>query len=439
MTTKLTVIDKVFIGLLLVIFGGIVLHAPLSVGFGSLFPSAELIIKSWKEILMVVAALLLIVILTRHRQWRLLRHPIILLIIGYMGLHLALVPFVWSGTEPVLAGLLIDLRYVAYFTLVYLAVRLYPGLRRPFIKVFISGALLVAVFSILQVTVLPKETLEIIGYNESTIQPYLFLDQNPEYVRINGTMRGPNSLGAYAVIVLALLAAFWLAGKKVLDKGPALLAAVIGAGSLVGLWFSYSRSALIAAAVAISLVVALAIGRKIPRWLWAGFVVVILVAGLGLYAARDSSFVANVILHDNPGTGAVVTSNEGHADSLEDGVQRMVQQPWGGGIGSTGSAALFGDSPLIIENQYLFIAHEVGWLGLALFLVIFWKILAELWQRRKDWLALGVLASGIGIALMAALLPIWADDTVAIIWWGLAALALGGTYGTLDKKTKRTA
>jgi hypothetical protein len=439
MTSKRTLIDKLFIGLLLVIFGGIVLHAPLSVGFGSLFPSLELVIKSWKEILMIAAALLGVVIMARRKQWRLLRHPIILLIGGYVGLHLALTPLAQGGTEPVLAGLLIDLRYVAYFTLVYLAVQLYPGLRRPFIGVFVGGAFIVAVFSILQVTVLPKETLEVIGYNESTIQPYLLLDQNPEYIRINGTMRGPNSLGAYAVIVLALLAAFWLAGKRMLDRGPALMAAVIGAGSLVALWFSYSRSALVAFFAAVGIVSVIAFGKKIPRWLWVAAGIVVIVAGVGLYAVRDSSFVANVILHDNPGTGAEVTSNQGHADSLEDGVTRMIQQPLGGGVGSTGSASLFGDSPLIIENQYLFIAHEVGWLGLGLFLVIFWKILAGLWRRRRDWLALGVLASGIGIALIAVLLPIWADDTVAIIWWGLAALALGGTYGTLDKKTKRTA
>jgi hypothetical protein len=438
MTSKLAFIDKLFIGLLLVIFGGIVLHAPLSVGFGSLFPSAELVIKSWKEILMIAAALLAVVIMTRRKQWRLLKHPIILLIGGYAALHVALIPLAQSGTEPVLAGLLIDLRYVAYFTLVYLATQLYPGLRRPFMGVFVGGALVVAVFSILQVTVLPKETLEVIGYNESTIQPYLLLDQNPEYIRINGTMRGPNSLGAYAVIVLALLAAFWLAGKKVLDKGLAFMAAIIGAGSLVALWFSYSRSALVAFFAAVGIVSVVAFGKKIPRWAWVVAGIIVIVAGVGLYAARDSSFVANVILHDNPGTGAEVTSNQGHADSLEDGVTRMIQQPLGGGIGSTGSASLFGDSPLIIENQYLFIAHEVGWLGLGLFLVIFWKILVGLWQRRKDWLALGVLASGIGIALIAVLLPIWADDTVAIIWWGLAALALGGTYGTLDKKTKRT-
>ena len=105
----------------------------------------------------------------------------------------------------------------------------------------------------------------------------------------------------------------------------------------------------------------------------------------------------------------------------------MVHQPFGAGIGSTGSASLYGAQPLIVENQYLFIAHEVGWIGLALFLIIFVKILQQLWKRRADWLALGVFASGIGLALIGLLLPVWVDDTVAIIWWGLAAVAIAGS------------
>lgn len=439
MLSKLTLLDKVFVGLLLVIFGGIVLHAPLSVGFGTLFPGYDLVIKSWKEILIGVATVFGAIVLTKRKQWGVFKQPLLLLILGYVGLHLALLAFMNQGPEVALAGLLIDLRFVVYFVLVYVAIRLYPNLRKPFLQIFAVGALTVAMFSILQVTVLPKDVLTKIGYGETTIQPYLYVDQNPDYVRINGTMRGPNSLGAYAVIVLALLTAFLIAGRKLLDKKQSLVVAIIGAGGLVALWFSYSRSALLAFAAAIGLVVIITVGKKIPKWLWASVAIVLIVGGVGLYFARDSSFVNNVILHDDPTTGAKVTSNQGHADSVEYGIDRMINQPLGGGIGSTGSASLLGDSPLIIENQYLFIAHETGWLGLILFLIIFVKILVELWRRRKDWLALGAFTSGIGLALIALLLPTWADDTVAIIWWGLAALALGGSYGTLDKKTKRTA
>jgi hypothetical protein len=48
----------------------------------------------------------------------------------------------------------------------------------------------------------------------------------------------------------------------------------------------------------------------------------------------------------------------------------------------------------------------------------------RLWQRRTDWLALGLFSSGIGLALIGLLLPVWVDDTVSIVWWGLAAVAI---------------
>jgi Ca2+/Na+ antiporter len=104
--------EKLYVILLLVIFGGIVLHAPLTVGFGVLFPHFELLIKSWKEILMGVASVLLLVILWRRRQWKLLRDPLILLILAFAVLHLLLLPLFWQGTQATLAGILIDLRYL---------------------------------------------------------------------------------------------------------------------------------------------------------------------------------------------------------------------------------------------------------------------------------------------------------------------------------------
>lgn len=422
---KLPFLDKLFISLLLVIFTGIIVHAPFSVAFGTLFPSFDLVIKSWKEILMGIAGMLAVVILWRRKQWTLLKDPLIIIVAGYAALHVALIPLFWQGVNATLAGILIDLRYILYFALVYLAVRMYPDIRKLFIGSFVAGALLVAVFSLLQVFVLPKDFLTVLGYGKDTIVPYLTVDENPDYIRITSTFRGPNPLGAYAGIVLAIAAAFWLKGRGVvLRKKPLLLAALIVIGSAVALWASYSRSALVGAVVAVGLVVLLTVARKFPRWLWiAGFVAVFALFG-GVYAARDTSFVSNVILHENEETGGDVSSNQGHAESLEHGIDRMVHQPLGGGVGSTGSASLMGDSMLIIENQYLFIAHEVGWLGLALFMALFIKIMKRLWDRRQDWLALGVLTSGVGTALIGVLLPVWVDDTVSIIWWGLAAVAI---------------
>jgi len=427
---KFTLLDKLYVGILLAVFGGIVLHAPLSVGLSTVFPQAELLIKSWKEILLLLAGVLILTILYRKKQWGLLRSPILLLIAAYAALHLLLIPLSSQGNTSIIAGLMIDLRYVLFFGLVYLAICLYPTLRKPFLVAFFVGAFIVAAFTLLQVFVLPPDILRYIGYNESTIVPYLTVDDNPAFIRINSTLRGPNPLGAYAVIVLAILFAGWLKGVGAERRRPLLPVSVVVIGSFVALWVSYSRSALIAAFVAIGLVMLLVAGRRIPTRAWIVIATLVVATAGGLFAARDSNFVSNVLLHDNATTGPLETSNDGHAASLAEGVDRMVHQPLGGGVGSTGSASLYGDTPLIIENQYLFIAHEAGWLGLGLFLVLTFKVLQQLWRRRFDWLAVGVFAGGIGLALIGILLPVWVDDTVAIIWWGLAAVALG----TIDMK-----
>lgn len=434
-------LDMTFITILLVILAGIVVHAPLSVWIHSTFPALELVGKSWKEVLMGVAAVLALVIMWRRKQFMLLRDPILWLMGGYATLHVLLVPLFYDNATATLAGLLIDLRYLLYFVLVYLAIRLYPGFKRTFLGIFLVGALVVGSFALLQVFVLPPDFLTVIGYSDLTIASYLTVDENPEYIRISSTLRGPNPLGAYAVIVLTLAAAWWLRAKHAALRRPFAITMFVVLGSGVALWASYSRSALIAAGVAIGLALLLTVGRKLKKWMWVGVLVIALAVAGGLYAARDTSFVANVILHENEGTGANVSSNEGHLNSLSEGTERMVRQPLGAGIGSTGSASLYGSDPIIIENQYLFTAHETGWLGLALFLIIFLKILKRLWRQRSDWLALGVFASGIGLALIGLLLPVWVDDTVSIIWWGLAALVLGGEYGrtTLNKTPKRTA
>jgi hypothetical protein len=416
---------KVYITILLVIFGGIVLHAPLTVALGTLWPSYDLLIKSWKEILMLIAGLLALYLMYQSRQMkRIFRDPVIIIIASYAILHLLLLFFMNQGLAETLAGLAIDLRFVLFFGLVYIAMCLYPGYRKMFIRVGIGGALVVLVFAILQVFILPHDILKYLGYNTDTISPYLTIDKNQAFIRINSTLRGPNPLGAYAGIILALMAALIAKRKVPKDRLPLAVAYILLVGGLVALWASYSRSAQIGTAIAIAIVLAVTVWRKLSTKMWAVVGVLIVLAAGGLFMARNTSFISNVILHENPGGGSSVNSNEGHISSLNDSFSQLLHQPLGAGIGSTGSASLLGKNAEIIENQYLFVAHEAGWLGLLLFISIFMVILARLWGLRKDWLALGVFASGIGLAIVGIFLPVWTDDTVSIIWWGLAAIAL---------------
>lgn len=422
---KLDFLDKVFAGILLVIFGGIVLHAPFSVGFSTLWPHYSLIIKSWKEILMGVALVLAVVAVAKRKAWAQFNTPLFWCIGGFAILNLLLVPLFYKGFNQTVSGLFIDLRYLLFFVLVFVALRLYPQLYRLFLKVFIAGAAVVIGFAILQVSVLPHDVLKYIGYGKTTIEPYLTVDQNSNYVRINSTLRGPNPLGAYVVIVLTMLLALWLKGPKKLTKAQLWWVGILGVGSILTLWASYSRSAGLALVVSVAVLLLAIFGRRLNKTTWVALGIIGIAILGSLAAFKDTAFVSQVILHEDPTRANITNSNDGHVESLVDSSTRMLHQPLGGGIGSTGSASLLGSSPIIIENQYLFIAHEAGWLGLILFVVLYYLVLKQLWRKRSHWFELGVFASGLGLALIGLLLPVWADETVAIIWWGLAAVALG--------------
>lgn len=441
MTNKWSLLDWAFVGLLLVIFGVVVLHAPLSVGLSTLWPDSSLIIKSWKEILLGASLLLCVVILTMRGKWGVIRSPILYLVAAFAGLNLLLLPVFYHGFEQTIAGLFINLRFLLFFALVFVAIKLYPQLHRWFVLVFFGGALVVLVFAILQVTVLPHDILKYLGYGDSTIVPYLTVDENMNYIRINSTLRGPNPLGIYAVITVTLVLAAWLRKPRKFTSREQVLMGILAGGSVVALWASYSRSALVAGLIAIGVVVLTIYGRywkKLGAGLWVaiGTVALGLIMVGGYAVTQQSTLVSQVILHEDPNEGNDTNSNDGHIESLVDGMDRLVRQPIGAGVGSTGSASLLGDSPLIIENQYLFVAHETGWLGLGLFLAITYLVLAEAWRRRTWWLGLGVFASGVGIAVAGLVLPVWVDDTVSIIWWGLAAIACAVGSGVATKRVK---
>ena len=440
-------LERLYIVLLLIVFGGIVLHAPISVGLSTVWPDLAFVIKAWKEILLGFAFLAGVVIITIKGEWGVFRRPLFYAIGAFAVLNILLIPLYFTGLQATLAGLIINLRFLLFFTLVYIALKLFPQYQKIFARVFIAGALVVTGFAMLQVTVLPADFLSRLGYGESTIMPYLTVDQNEAYVRINSTLRGPNPLGAYAVVVMSLLLAYiirpLLKNKrdiinrfKNLQKHEAAILLVLGVGSVVALWFSYARSAAVAALIAVAIILLVLYGRRINKLMWISLATTALIFGAGVYALKDTQFVSQVILHEDPLEGNDINSNDGHAASVAEGVDRMLRQPLGAGIGSTGSASLLGDDPIIIENQYLFIAHEVGWLGLGLFLYINYLVLAGLWKKRADWFSLGVFASGVGLAVAGLFLPVWADDTVSLIWWGLAAMALAVPVGLKVKRTK---
>lgn len=427
-------VEKLFAWGLLLIFAGVIIHTPLSVWLGTIAPQYDLLFKSWKEVLMFLLIPTAVWLVTKRKLWREFANDwIFRLIVGYALLHFIWIVLWWPGPVQALAGIGIDLRYILFFGLVYTLIRVAPQYKNIFVKTAVGGAVVVAGFATLQL-MLPADALSLIGYSDQTIKPYQTVDENPNYIRVNSTLRGPNPVGAYTAALLIFIAAFVAKCQAQLRAVvPRVLVALFGLCGVVGLWLSHSRSSWLAAIAGIGVVALLLGSRHFSKKAWLVSGVVVLLATAGLFIARDTPFVQNVILHDNPTTGGVVTSNDDHLTSLRLGMKRLLEQPLGVGVGSTGSASLHGNSGIIIENQYLFIAHETGLSGLLLYLGIFGLILQRLFKKRRDWLALGAFASGIALAAIGILLPVWADDTVSIVWWAIAALAIGGMHGKTRK------
>ena len=179
----------------------IVLHAPVIVGLGSLLPDFATPIKAWKELALGVLAILAVIMATRRGLWRQLsKSRLLQLCLGFIVLHLVLALALGGEVSSVVVGLIIDLRFIGMFMLMYLLVVLQPKATTRMLGVVAAGAGVVLGFGLLQITVLPDDLLSGIGYSRQTITPYTTIDSNPDYVRINSTLRGPNPLGALAVV-----------------------------------------------------------------------------------------------------------------------------------------------------------------------------------------------------------------------------------------------
>lgn len=426
-------LENIYGGILLLVLALIVVHAPLSVFFGAQFGEYALVIKAWKEMLLFATLPIAALLATRAQLWpRITQDKLFWLIVAYVAVH-ALSLLMWQGIEAAAAGLAIDLRYVAYFALVYVLVLVRPAWAPLFKKVAVAGAVLVIGFGALQL-LLPHDFLRVLGYGPDTIQPYTTIDRNYDFVRYQSTLRGPNPYGAYAAGV-ALIALAWLVskGRTWRSHWPV---ALLFAGAVAAVYFSYARSAALGLLIGGVVLAAVYARRRARTWqlLAVGVVSLVLIAAGVL--ARDSDFVSNVVLHEDPEEGNMVNSNDGHWKSLVGGTERMLEQPLGAGVGSTGSASLLTDKPQIIENQYLLIAHEVGWLGLALFAAIYTVVMSRLWRQRADAWSLGLFASGVGLAVVGLLLPVWVDDTVSIVWWGLVGVVLAASATSADSSSR---
>jgi hypothetical protein len=402
-------------------------HAVLSVWLTSNFGYGE-VWQGWKEALLLGSGVLVLIQIIRHpdlRRW-LTRSLINRLIIAYGLLHLLLAMIFRPPLVATLVGLAMNLRFFGMFLLAQLLVKQNKPIRQTALKLVGAGVLLVVAFGFLQATVLPDDTLRHVGYSRETIQPFRTIDENPDLVRINSTLRGPSPLGLYLVFVIALFAAAnsrsWELGVGSWAKKRWLVANV-GVAALITLYATYSRSAWLASVLAVGTVV----GLRVPvRWrkrvglVAAGTVVA---ASLLVGVFWQTNYLQQALLHRDPAQGIEINSDDERFGASQAALQDVAQHPLGSGPGTAGPASFYGDQDTkIAENYYLQIGQEVGWIGLGLFVAICWQVALLLWRKRNEPVPRALLASFIGLAVANLFVHGWAQDEIALIWWGLAGL-----------------
>src|SRR5690606_19886943 len=118
--------------------------------------------------------------------------------------------------------------------------------------------------------------------------------------------------------------------------------------------------------------------------------------------------------------------NSGHVDSAKQAIADIQHHPiLGCGPGCAGPASFHDQGGVrLSENYYLQVGQEVGVLGIVLFAAVTVVVARLLYGAREYPEAMILLATLVGLSLANLLLHVWADDTLAYVWWGAAGAVL---------------
>jgi hypothetical protein len=429
MNTSESKVVKVFSWAILIILALLPFHALLTVWLSGLV-GHYILLRLWKEILLVALCSGAAFILARDRKLRLLFYSSVL--IKLAGLYF-LINVLWGAVAYSLHkvtlkalgyGLVINLRFLIFFAAVYIFAAKSPLLKMMWAKIILIPAAAVMVFGLLQRLVLPYDFLKHFGYSVNTIYPYETINHNIHYPRVMSSLRGANPLGAYLILILTIITSFFIRAKK-----QRWLWASFGVIGTLVLVFTYSRSAWIG--MLISLLALVWVGLKseqLKKVLLAASFVILMIVLVAVWSLRHDAAFENIIFHTQTNSAIKTTSDQGHAAGFKNGVHDVLHEPLGEGPGTAGPASVYNNKARIAENYYLQIGQELGWAGLLVFLAINALIVLELWKRRDQQLAQILLASLIGITFVNLLSHAWTDDTLCYLWWGLAGICMAPSF-----------
>ena len=393
------------------------------------------VVSAWKEVLLAAA---LAAIIWRRRGLPFKAHAADWLALVYAGFVVlyALIPQDWLGGDASARGVLYGVRHdltpvACYFLGRGLA--LTPRDRRITRVLILVAAAVVAAWGLVDIYAVSLQTWRDSGvpgwFREQLGLVYRGLSGLPEnwvynagderpLRRLVSTLLSPLAT-AYLLLVGILVAATWRRGGRWLPVVTALLA--------IGLLFTYSRTTMVALALGL-----LTLGYALRSW-WP-------VAAAGVFVAAAFFFVraypdiapetrytaAELRIQraggaEEPTSGGALdpgeSSFESHLDALEEGVETVVEHPYGYGVGNAGvTAKRTGGEIKAGESTYTELGVELGLLGMLAFIA--WNIaLVRILLRREPWLA---------AALVAVLALAVQTDVIGVHWLAFVLWTLAG-------------
>lgn len=376
----------------------------------------------------ILVAIIVFMVWSRHKPTPVFK-PYFLLPIFYLLIHL----LVWAFnrhifTQSAILGTVYNTRLLGYLLIGLGAGLMWPKKFEPskVIRVVITVSTIVCLLGVIQYF-LPKDILSQVGYSPARgVKPAFFIDDKPDLPRIMSTLRDPNSLGAYLVLPITLLA-YELFNAK--NRKRMMWLGLFGLHGLA-LLLTFSRSAWVGATLSLGILGFFQFRRQIKPWLWRywpALVGSILLIGSLTFTVRNQYAVQNILVHADKSTAtkSKLDSNGYHLEFAKRGLVGIWHKPLGHGPGTAGLVSIKNpDGGLLTENYYLQIGYEIGILGLLLFIIINVLVYKQL-KAHSSQLTAVLLASFWAYVLINMLLHIWSNEAVAIQWWLLAGLAIG--------------
>lgn len=432
-------LEKSAIYIFLILLAYMPFHVFLSTWIGVTFGILD-VLKALKDVVLLVGVFLSVIVLVNEKNIsHIFKNKIVILISIFILLNTTYFFIFDNYVESEILSLVYGVRFLLFFVYGYLITQFKGFDKDEFIKkvkkIVIYSGIIVAFVGISQVMYLPDNLYDSFGYSDKAGTPAnYYIGDSKQDERAFSTLKDPNSLGSYMIIIILILIAEVTKKKsRILSKKVLYSFIVI---STLCLTLTYSRSAALGLLVAVGIYFYFdkSLNPKIKKFAGIAVLTTSVLCILAVLIFRNSYFIQTVVFHIDETTVSENTSNSIRSNAIKESIERIQEKPLGEGLGTAGPSALKNTEQKVglTENHYLQVAVELGIIGLSIFIAITVLLAIKLYKIKDDNLSLAVLASFMGLIITNNLVHIWSNEAVAYTWWGIAGIVI---YSSLVKRS----